>query len=78
MYERNITKKEVTKVLRKPDQIIETRIKGRQIAQKVTTKNKKKFLYRVIFEITNGKKTVITVYRTTKISKYIKEVKNEN
>jgi len=72
MLERNITQREVERVLNNPDLVIESTVKGRQIAQKILIKSKRKFLYRVIFAGKDKTKLVITVYRTTKINKYQK------
>lgn len=71
--ERNISIKEAEKILKHPDQIIKGRDKDREIAQKIILKNKKRFLYRVIYKKENSSCMVITAYRTTKIKKYFKE-----
>lgn len=74
LKERNIGLKEVKESLKKPDQIVEGSSAGRKVAQKIFKKGGKKFLYRVVFKKENAKCLVITVYRTTKIEKYLKEV----
>lgn len=75
LKERNIGLNIVFKVLNKPDQIIETAFRNRQIAQKIIISGKKKFLYRVIFIKERNVGKIITVYKTTKINKYLKEGK---
>lgn len=71
--ERNISLREIEKTLKHPANIVKAEFGGREIAQKVFTRNKRKYLYRVIFKRQNGGVLVITMYRTTKISKYLKE-----
>ena len=72
LEERRISKAEAEKVLNKPREILDTDIPTRKIAQKIIIKAGKKFLYRVIYMIKNGNKLIITIYRTTKIKKYLR------
>ena len=76
MLERNIDQKLVEDVLSRPDEVIDNKEKDRKIAQKIFTKDGKKFLYRVIFSKEDpNENLVITVYRTTKIDKYYRRKK---
>lgn len=78
LIERSISLAEVKKVLLSPDQTIETTIKGRKIAQKILSRSKIKFLYRVVYTKEGSDYLVITAYRTTKIKKYFEEEIHEN
>lgn len=70
LIERNISLEEVGAVLLKPDQVIDTDIAGRKIAQKIIERGGVKFLYRVVHVEEKGDNLIITAYRTTKIDKY--------
>ena len=72
MGERNISKAEVERVMADPDEILSADVPARKIAQKIVSRSAKKFLYRVIYREEKGNKLIITVYRTTKIRKYLR------
>jgi hypothetical protein len=55
--------------MEKPQQVLETS-RGRKVAQKTITKGGRNFLIRVIFSEKTNKKEIITVYLTSKVSKY--------
>lgn len=71
LQERNIKMEEIEEILKEPDQTVEGD-KDRKIAQKIKVVDKKKFLYRVIYKKENAKYLIITVYRTTRIKKYMR------
>ncbi len=70
LKERDLSRALVEEVLRKPDQIIEGQF-GRKIAQRVIRQGKVPWLFRVVYVQEGDKLVVVTVYRTTKISKYL-------
>ncbi len=69
LKERQISKKLIEKILSKPDQVVDARF-NRKIAQKVMLEGKFKFLYRVIYIVSESKTVVITAYKTRNIKKY--------
>lgn len=71
IIERNLDKKLIETILRKPDQLLFVREDNNWIAQSVIEEESLKFLYRVIFIEEKGFMKVLTVYRTTKIGKYL-------
>ena len=69
MSERDLSERIVVSALEKPEQILQSK-KGRKIAHKIFTKSGEEFLLRVVFSEEDDTKKVITVYCTSKISKY--------
>ena len=69
--ERGIEENIIEETVLNPDQIIEEK-EGRKIAQKkiFDEEKKKNYLVRVIFKEENNKRTVITLYKTSKVQKY--------
>ena len=67
--ERNLSEGTVKDILCRPGQVVSS-YSNRKISQKVVEYNNEKFLVRVIYEETETKMKVITVYRTTKMEKY--------
>ena len=61
----------VKAVLRRPDQVLEGRF-SRKIAQRVILKGKVEWLFRVVYAEEGDRLVVVTVYRTTKVSKYLR------
>lgn len=71
MFERDINKKLVIETLASPNKIIlQTNLRKQAI--KLFKRNKKKYLFVVIYEKTGRFKKVITVFLTSKIKKYLK------
>lgn len=73
LFERGLTLNNVKATLENPDQVICGNSKEIKIAQKICKNKGKKFLYRVVFIEQDDKYKVVTVYRTSKIKKYLKE-----
>jgi hypothetical protein len=71
MLRRSITYETVLKILSNPDQIIsDNENLPTVIYQSLIKEENRLFLYRVIINKTKDPNVVITVYKTTKISKY--------
>ena len=70
MAERLIDLETVERVLHSPDDTIPA-AKERHVAQKIIHSGGKDFIYRVIYVDEGATRTVITVYRTSKIGKYL-------
>jgi hypothetical protein len=73
MERRNISLKLVQSVINNPEQRIVIR-KGREVFQSRIQMEGKPFLIRVFIDIDRVPAEVITVYRTSKIEKYWREV----
>ena len=69
MQERQIAEEEVQVVLESPDAIV--RETDRTVYQKIFVEGSKRYLLRVITTEEEGRVRVITLYRTTKIAKYL-------
>jgi len=70
MREREISQKEVEKIIKKPEKIFR-RSKYRYVAQGKIKFDGKIFLLRVIYDKINEDKEIVTVYRTSKLRKYL-------
>ncbi len=69
MQERGLTEVAVREAVENPDQVV--RGKGRrQIAQKRMQEADREYLLRVIYEEAASEVTVVTAYKTSKVSKY--------
>jgi len=67
--QRRIPVEWVEQALNFPDQIVEG-YEGHQVAQKVYDIGNKKMLLRVVFELTESKRVVVTAYLTSQIERY--------
>jgi hypothetical protein len=70
MREREISQKEVEKIIKKPEKIFK-RSKYRYIVQGKIKFDGRLFLLRVIYDKINEDKEIVTVYRTSKLRKYL-------
>ena len=68
MEARGISKETVENILANPDQILT--LEDLTVFQQVVSKEKPLFLIRVFVNIRKNPNLVVTVYRTSKISKY--------
>jgi len=66
---RNISLEWVEQTLDSPDQVVEG-YGGRQVAQKVYHLSGKKILLRVVFEIIEERKVVVTAYLAAQVERY--------
>lgn len=71
LKERELPRHVVLETIQTPDEITEGH-SGRKIARKVIRLGRLEWLFRVVYMEEGGKLEVVTVYRTTKISKYLK------
>ena len=71
LQERELSREIVIQTVRKPDGVVEGRA-GRKIAQRVVHQGGVDWLFRVVYVEERGKLVIVTMYRTTKISKYLK------
>ncbi len=71
LRERELSREVVIQTVRKPGGVVEGNA-GRRIAQRVVRQGSVDWLFRVVYVEERGKLLVVTVYRTTKISKYLK------
>jgi predicted metal-dependent peptidase len=69
MMERHLPEEMVIDAVERPQQVLEVS-KGRKVAQKTFSKGGRDFLLRVIFSEKANRREVITVYLTSKVSKY--------
>ena len=67
--QRNIPLEWIGQALNLPDQVVEG-YGGRQVAQKVYHLSDREMLLRVVFEITEGRRVVVTAYLTSQIERY--------
>ena len=71
LKERNITLKLAQETLENPQQIVKVR-QNRKVAQRIYHRQGKEFLLRVVFSEQDNPE-IITVYWTSKVSKYWRE-----
>jgi len=71
MRERDLSEEDVAQTVQSPDQVIA--LGKRQIAQRRVRHGGKECLLRVVCEQAEDRVTVITVYRTSRVSKYWRE-----
>ncbi len=69
LLERNVSKAEVEEAVEKPDELLKDSF-GTNIAHKKLVRKGKAVLLRVFYDETAEGKKILTVYLTTKISKY--------
>lgn len=77
MQKRGIKKDMVIETLEEPDAISEGH-SGRKIAQRLYTYEDDKKLLRVVYEVENKTKVVITCYLTSQIKRYVREGRYES
>lgn len=73
IQERGIDRRDILDVLKSPGQVLSAK-KGKKVAQKKLSREEKEGLLRVIFEEKVDTKVVVTVYWTSKIEKYWREI----
>jgi len=73
MRERDISKREISFILNKPDGLVE-QSSGKFQAVKLVIKNSRPFLLVVIYRQTDAGYRIITAFLTSKINKYLKQL----